>query len=93
MRRALHRRLLRLPDLLEIGVLALEILQLIIERREALLRGLVGFLLQRLALDLELNDAPLEPIHFLGLRVDFHADARCGFIDQVDGFVRAAAGR
>ena len=52
-----------------------------------LLRRVVGFLLQRLALDLELDDAPLEPVHRLGLGVDLHADARGGLVDQVDRLV------
>ena len=45
------------------------------------------FLLERLALDLELDDAPLEPVHRLGLRVDLHADARGRLVDQVDRLV------
>ena len=44
-------------------------------------------LLQRLALDLELDDAALEPVHLLGLGVDLHADARRGLVDQVDRLV------
>ncbi len=43
--------------------------------------------LQRLLLDLELNDAPLQPIERLGLGVDLHADARRGLVDQVDRLV------
>ncbi len=51
----------------------------------------VLLLLQRLLLDLELNDAALEAIERLGLGVDLHADARRGLIDQVDGLVRQLA--
>ena len=38
-------------------------------------------------LDLQLNDASLEPIERLGLGVDLHADARGGLVDEVDGLV------
>src|SRR5690606_3305207 len=92
-RRALHRGLLGLPDFLEIGVLALEPLDLRLEIREPLLRRLVRLLLQRLALDLELDQPPIEPVHLLGLRVDLHANARRGLVDEVDGFIRQIAVR
>ena len=39
------------------------------------LRGRVLLLLQRLALDLELDDPPVERLDLLGLRFDLHADA------------------
>ena len=59
--------------------------------RQALARGLVLLLLQRLPLDLQLDDAPLELVERLGLGVDLHADARGGLVDQVDGLVRQLA--
>ena len=58
---------------------------------EALLRGLVRLLLQRLALDLQLDQAPVEPVHRLGLGVDLHADPRRRLVDQVDRLVRQQA--
>ena len=61
--------------------------QRLLQRRQALARGLVLLLLQRLLLDLELDDAPLEPVERLGLGVDLHADARGGLVDQVDRLV------
>ena len=51
------------------------------------MRGLVLLLLQRFLLDLELDDAPLEPVERLGLGVDLHADARRRLVDQVDRLV------
>ena len=90
-RRALQRGLLGLPDLLEIRVFPLERVQRSLERSQALARGLVILLLERLLLDLQLNDAALEPIERLGLGVDLHADARRGLIDQVDRLVRQLA--
>ncbi len=85
--RALRRSLLRLPDFLEVGVLLAELAQLLVERLETLLRRLVLLLLERLALHLELDDAAVEPVHFLRLGVHLHADARRGLVDQVDRLV------
>ena len=65
---------------LEIGELLLQLLQ-------AVLGGAVGLLLQRLALDLELDDAPVELVEMLGLGVDLHAQPRRRLVDEVDGLV------
>ena len=62
-------------------------LQRFLQRGEALFRGLVLLLLERFLLDLELDDAALELVEHLGLGVDLHADARAGFVDEVDGLV------
>ncbi len=88
MRLALHGRLLRLPDLLEVRELALEFLDLLLEIGEPALRRVVGLLFQCLALDLQLNQSSLEPVHLLGLGVYFHANTRRGLVDQVDRLVR-----
>ena len=61
------------------------------ERRAGASGCLVLLLLQRLLLDLQLDDAPLELVEHLGLGVDLHADARRGLVDQVDGLVRQLA--
>ena len=47
----------------------------------------VGFLFQRLALDLELDDAAVKLVDLFGFGIDFHAQPGCGFIDQVDRLV------
>jgi hypothetical protein len=86
-RGALHRGLLGLPHFLEIRVFLLEPLERLLERGEPLARCLVGFLLQSLALDLELDDAPVELVERFRLRVDLHADQRSGLVDQIDGLV------
>ena len=83
--------LLGLPDFLEVRVFLLQAAQRFLERLEALLRGLVILLLQRHLFDAQLDDAPLELVHLLGLGVDLHADARAGLVDQVDGLVRQLA--
>ena len=49
--------------------------------------GVVGFLLQRLALDLELHDAAIEFVQRLGLAIDGHAQARRRLVHQIDGLV------
>ncbi len=67
--------------------------EVLLQRGQALLRGLVLLLLQRLLLDLELDDAALELVEHFGLGVDLHADARAGLVDQVDGLVRQLAVR
>ena len=49
--------------------------------------GLVGLLLQGLALDLELDQAAVDLVQALGLGIDGHAHAAAGLVDQVDGLV------
>ena len=85
---ALHRGFLGFPDLVEVSELALELDDVLLEVTEALLRRLVGLGLQCLALDLELDQAPLEPVHRLGLGVDLHADPAGRLVHQVDSLVR-----
>ena len=91
--RALHARLLGLPDFLEVGVFLLEALDLVLDEAQALLGSLVLLLLQRLALDLELDEAPVEAVHHLGLGIDLHLDARGRLVDQVDRLVGKEAVR
>ena len=91
LRRALHRGLLGLPDFVEVGELALELGDVGFQIGQALLGFLVLLLLQRLALDLQLDQAALQAVEFLGLGVDLHADARRGLVHQVDRLVRQLA--
>ena len=79
--------LLRLPALGQLGRLLLEVGKLLLELAETLLRGLVAFLLQRLALDLQLDDAPVEILDLLGLGFDLHPDPARGLVHQVDRLV------
>ena len=58
-----------------------------LDRGEALLRGLVLLLLQRLALDLELLDAPVDLVDLGRDRLDLHLQPRGGLVDQVDRLV------
>ena len=54
---------------------------------QPLLRRLVLFLAQRLALDLELHDAALDLVELRRHRVDLHPQLRRGFVDEVDRLV------
>ena len=54
---------------------------------EPVLRRRVLLLLQRLALDLELDDPPVEILDLLGLGFDLHADAARRLVHQVDRLV------
>ena len=90
-RAALHLGLFRLPDFFEVVVFALEFFQLFLDELQALQGSFVLFLLHRLALDLELDHAPVELVHHLRLGVDFHLDAGGRFVDQVNRLVRQKA--
>ena len=85
--RPLNRFLLLLPVGGERVALFLQIGQLLLEPLEPFLGGLVLFLLQRLALDLELHDAPRQLVELRGHRVDLHAQLGRGFVHQIDGLV------
>ncbi len=91
--RALHTLLLGEPFGRErLGVL-FQFGEVFLEPLEARLGGLVGLLLERLALDLQLHDAPVEFVERLGLAVDSHAQTRCRLVHQVDGLVGQEAVR
>ena len=83
----LDRLLLLLPVRLHAGGLLLQVGDLALDLGEALLRGLVLLLLERLALDLELDDPPLDGVDLGRHRVDLDAQARGGLVDEVDRLV------
>src|SRR5207253_8162 len=58
--------------------------QRLVEQPKALARSLVLLLLQRLPLDLELPDLPLQLVELDRHRVDLHAQPGRGLVDQVD---------
>ena len=87
-RRALRGGLLGLPDLVEVGDLALQ------PRRSLPRSGRGGAceassfsFLHRRALDLQLDQAAVELVHRLGLGVDLDLDLGRGLVDQVDRLV------
>ena len=71
----------------EIGRLAIQLGDLLLDLLEPILGGGVRFLLQRLALDLELDDAPVELVELLGLGLRLDAQAAGRLVNQVDGLV------
>ena len=86
-RGALHDRLFRAPDFVQVGELTLQIRNGRLKALQPALGRLVRFLLQRLALDLQLDEPALQPIKLLGLGIDLHADARTRFVHKIDGLV------
>ena len=66
--------------LLQLGEVSGDLLQ-------PVLGGLVALLLQRLGLDLLLQDVAVELVELLGLAVHLHAQARGRLVHQVDGLV------
>ena len=66
-------------------------LDFLLDQRKPLLRCGVGFLFHRLALDLELNQPAVEPVHRLGLGIDLHPNPGGRLVDEVDRLVRQEA--
>ena len=85
--------LLRLPAQLQLVGFLLEPGQLLFQRLQALARGRVVFLAQRLALDFKLRHAALNLVDLGGHGIDLDAQAGGGFVNQVDGFVGQEAVR
>ncbi len=65
----------------------LEIGQLLLQADQPVARGGIGLLLERLGLDLEPHDLAVDRIELFRLRIDLHAQARAGLVDQVDRLV------
>ena len=83
----LDGRLLGLPALLHRAGFLGDLGELLLEGLEARLRGVVLLLAQRLALDLELDPAPLELVELDRHRVDLHPQPAGGLVDEVDRLV------
>ena len=65
----------------------LDLGELRLRARQAILGGRVGLLAQRLLLDLELDDAAIELVELFGLRIDLDAQPRGRLVDEVDRLV------
>ena len=85
--RTLGGGLLGLPDLVEVGGLALQLGDLFLEQAEAALRAFVLLAAHRLALDLQLDQPAVELVHHLGLGIDLDLDLGRRLVDQVDRLV------
>jgi len=89
--RTKHSGLLGFPNLFQVGVFLGQLGDFLFDQAKSLLGSLVLFFLDRLALDLELDDATIQLVHHFRLGIDFHLDAGRSFVDQVDGLVRQEA--
>src|SRR5262249_52980326 len=78
------QRALALPLRLHRRRLLLEIRDLALDLRQALLAAAIAFALERGALDFERGDAALEVIDRRGRRLDLHLEARRRLVDEVD---------
>jgi len=85
--RALDLALFRLPDGGKIGFLLLQFGKIRLELFQPVLGRLVGFLAQRLALDFQPNDPPVELIDRFQFGIDLRVQLGCGFIDQMDRLI------
>ena len=76
---------------LPLGLALVEVLlsrgYLAAQRLEALLRGLIALLHERLLFDLHLGELALGGVHFLGHGVDLDAQTAGGLVHEVDGLV------
>ena len=90
---AMQGSFLGLPDLVEIGVFPFQAADFPVEFLHAFLRCRVLVLLERLPLDLQLDQPPVEHVHLFGLGVDFHADHAGGLVHEIDRLVRKLAVR
>ena len=71
----------------EFGGLLFEIGKILAQRDETVPGVRVGLLLERLFLDLKLDDLAVERLDFLGLAFHLHADAARRLVHQVNGLV------
>ena len=88
---AMQRRFLGVPDFFQIGVFAFDIADHRGQLFQPLFGSSIGFFLQGLAFNLELNQAPLQAIQRLGLGIHFHTNLACRFVYQIDGLIRQLA--
>ncbi len=64
----------------QLARLLLKLGELLAQGFEAILRSAIALLLERLLLDLELDDPPVEPFDFFGLAFHLHADPARGLV-------------
>ena len=84
---ALDLALFRLPDGGKIGFLLLQFGKIRLELFQPVPGRLVGFLAQRLALDFQPNDPPVELIDRFQFGIDLRVQLGCGCIDQMDRLI------
>ena len=79
--------LLRAPARRQRRRFLLEIGEFLFQRLQAALGAGIGFLLQRLLLDLQPDDFPIHRIELFRLGIDLHLQPRRRLVHQVDGLV------
>ncbi len=67
--------------------LFLQVGQFLFQPLQPLLGAGIGFLLQRLLLDLQPHDVAVEIVELLRFGIDLHLQPRRGLVDQIDGLV------
>ena len=77
----------RLPFGRHLGRTFGKVRKLLLKGLKPVLRRRIVFLLQRLGLDLLLQDLAIQRVKLLGLRIHLHPQAAGGFVDKVDGLV------
>ena len=88
---ALGLRFFRAPDFLQIGGFFFQLDDFFFDQFESLARGFILFFFDRFALNLQLNQAPIELVDDFGFGVDLDLDFGGCLVNQVDGFVRQKA--
>ncbi len=88
LRDLLDRVLFFTPDVFQLARLVLQPRDFRLEVFQAALARIVTLLLERLALDLELQQAAVELIDFFRHGVDLHPDLGRGFVHQIDRLIR-----
>ena len=76
-----------LPTLRKLRRFLLEIDQLAFKGRQPVFRSIVGFLAQRLPLDFQLDNPPVEVLDLFGLGLHLHTQARRGLVHEIDRFI------
>ena len=84
---------LRLPAGCEARRLLFKIGQISPEGGQPVLRCGIAFLFERQGFNLHLDDLAIKRFNLFGLRFHLHPDAACGFVHQVNRFVRQEAVR
>ena len=75
------------PALPQIGRLAAQALEVVLDVAQAFPRGGVLFLTESLALDLQVGSPPVEVVDLDGHGANLQAQGGAGLIDQVDGLI------
>ena len=90
-RAALRLRFFAAPDFLQLSQLFFHLGDFGFDQLQTLLRSVVGLALDCFAFNFELDQAAVEFIERLGFGVNLDFDARRGFVNQVNRFVRQKA--